>query len=44
MTSGSNNFNDLTDNLLTKFRVFTDRSGIFISPLNIYKASRFIPP
>jgi len=42
---GGNNFNDFPDNQLTKIRVLIGWSQIFfISPLNFYKASRFVPP
>jgi len=44
MTSGGNNFNDFPDNQLTKFCVFIGWSWIFISPLHLYEAPRFVPP
>ena len=44
MTSGGNNFNDIPDHPLTKFRVFIGWSRIFIPPLNFYEASRFVHP
>ena len=44
MTSGSNNFNDFPDNQLLNFVYLFVDPGFFLSPLNFYEASRFVPP
>ena len=45
VTSGGINFNDFSDNQLTKYRVFICCSRIFTPLLlNFYEASRFVSP